>query len=90
LGSCSGCDAPRAARDDGRDALRVLRDGMAAKVHWEDDADALAAYMEDKDWLLDVRDDSEADRAFRTRALEILRDLAGGRTDIGTVIQREA
>jgi len=84
-GSCSGCDALQSAQDDGERALRELRDDLANKTHWEDNAAALAAYIEGKDWSLDLGGGSVADAAFRARTLEILRDLAAGRTDAATV-----
>lgn len=74
-GSCSGCDALQAAYGD-RAALAELRADLARSVHWEPDAAALLAYVESKDWSLDFRGDADPAKAFRKRAIEILRGLA--------------
>lgn len=84
-GSCSGCDALEAARDDGVDAVRALRDELAGQVHWEDGPVDLIRYIQGKDWSLDFRGSDPAMQAFLSRAMQILRDLAEGRTDINSL-----
>jgi hypothetical protein len=83
-GSCSGCDAFEAAQGS-RDELSALRDDMYRQIHWEDSATALVAYIDSKDWSLDYDGDSEAGRAFRARAREILLDIANGRAVDGAL-----
>ena len=76
-GSCSGCDALQAA--EGNEAeMAALRDDLRRSIHWEDSATGLLAYIDGKDWSLDVRDD-EASRAFRERAQQILLDVVADR-----------
>ena len=77
-GSCSGCGALQAAEGNEAEMAR-LRDDLRRKIHWEDSAADLLAYIDGKDWSLDVRGDEEASRAFRERARQILLDVVPGR-----------
>jgi hypothetical protein len=76
-GSCSGCDALQAAEGNPAE-LATLRADLRRKIHREDSAADLLAYIEGKDWTLDVRGDDEASRAFRKRARQILLDVVAG------------
>jgi hypothetical protein len=55
-----------------------LRDDLRRSIHWENSAAGLLAYIDGKDWSLDIRGD-EVYRAFRQRARQILLDVVAGR-----------
>jgi hypothetical protein len=77
-GSCSACDALQAVEGNEAEIAR-LRDDLRRSIHWENSAAGLLAYIDGKDWSLDVRGDDEACRAFRERAGQILLDIVAGR-----------
>lgn len=70
-GSCSGCDTLQACQS--YEEVEELRQGLLHDIHWEDDAQKLLSYMENKDWEGEWYWLSDNSKKFIVEAIALLK-----------------
>jgi hypothetical protein len=69
-GSCSGCDALQAC--DSLEEVDNLINSLASSIHWEDSAEDLLKWMDERDWELQYVWHVDEFKAFLAQAKEAL------------------